>query len=155
MYSLPGAWWSIFFAKLFWIFRYYTLITRDANGKSYKMQNYFVVSLCVRSTRAMLPKGSRQKPQRGWRRGICPYIVSEIISSDLDESQKFTFWYMEKPCKIGIPVSLNLEPKLITALLFRNTPRAYYQKIIYLLSGGERKNVILTTNLLWCTSLHN
>ena len=30
----------------------------------------------------------RQKLQRGGGRGLCPYIVSEIISSDLDESQE-------------------------------------------------------------------
>ena len=38
------------------------------------------------------PEGPRQKPQRYRGIGICLYIVSEIISSDLDESQKLIFW---------------------------------------------------------------
>ena len=35
----------------------------------------------------------------------CPYIVSEIITSDVDESQKSIFWCKTHrfPWKIGIP----------------------------------------------------
>ena len=37
--------------------------------------------------------GSLKKSPKGLGGGgICPYIVSEIITSDLDESQKLIFW---------------------------------------------------------------
>ena len=48
---------------------------------------HFVVSPCVQSTCA-LPQRGRDRSSEGAERGeyVCPYIVSEIISSDLDES---------------------------------------------------------------------
>ena len=62
---------------------------------------HFVISLCMRNTCAS-PKGPRQKLQRCWGRGICPYIVSEIISSDLDESQKSQKMQIFTVLKTGI-----------------------------------------------------
>ena len=50
------------------------------------------------------PKGAMTEVQEGPReRNICPYIVSEIISSDLDESQYIFGAKKADRWKIGIP----------------------------------------------------
>ena len=64
-----------------------------------------VVSLCVCSTREM-PQRGQDRSSKG-AEGEEYVLISDIISSDLDELQKWIFWYQKKqisvvPCT-GIP----------------------------------------------------
>ena len=67
---------------------------------------HFVVSLCVRSTRAMPPKGSRTEALQGLReRNMSLPCVAETISSDLEETRFFgvKMWISAVLQKTGIP----------------------------------------------------
>ena len=61
--------------------------------------------VCVCSTRAMPQRGQDRSPKGLRERNI--YIASEIMSSDLDKSQKLIFWCKTRivvvPQKIGMP----------------------------------------------------